>query len=151
MFDKLKKWLTMEDDTAEPSVLPKEELKAPVPPVKAPRKPKDSKPELTPKEIATAKGEPYISILSVDLDPANIDNGSFELDWNDKFIINLIKQGYKYSKKDTDQMIVDRWFQTVCRNIALEVYEQEQADPEKRDDVRIIRQKDLGGGLTEVS
>ena len=52
MFDKLKKWLTMEDDTAEPSVLPKEELKAPVPPVKAPRKPKDSKPELTPKEIA---------------------------------------------------------------------------------------------------
>ena len=46
MFDKLKKWLTMEDDTAEPSVLPKEELKAPVPPVKAPRKPKDSKPEL---------------------------------------------------------------------------------------------------------
>ena len=48
-------------------------------------------------------------------------------------------------------MIVDRWFQTVCRNIALEVYEQEIADPEKRDDVRIIRQKDLGDGFTEVS
>jgi hypothetical protein len=156
MFDKLKKWLTMEDDAA-PSVLPEKELKAPMPPVKAPmppvkapRKPKPA-PELTPKELATSKGEPYISILSVDLDPANIDNGAFELDWNDKFIINLIKQGYKYSKKDTDQMIVDRWFQTVCRNIALEVYEQEIADPEKRDDVRIIKQKDLGDGFTEVS
>jgi hypothetical protein len=156
MFDKLKKWLTMEDDAA-PSVLPEKELKAPMPPVKAPmppvkapRKPKPA-PELTPKELATSKGEPYVAILSVDLDPANIDNGAFELDWNDKFIINLIKQGYKYSKKDTDQMIVDRWFQTVCRNIALEVYEQEIADPEKRDDVRIIKQKDLGDGFTEVS
>jgi hypothetical protein len=64
----------------------------------------------------------------------------------------LIKQGYKYSKKDTDQMIVDRWFQTVCRNIALEVYEQEQADPDKREsEMRIIQQRDLGNGFTEVS
>jgi hypothetical protein len=47
---------------------------------------------------------------------------------------------------------VDRWFQTVCRNIALEVYEQEQADPDKREsDMRIIQQRDLGNGFTEVS
>jgi len=150
MFDKIKKWLTMEDD-ASASVLPEKELQPPMPKVKAPRKTKETKPELTPKEYATSRGEPYVAILNVDLDPADINNGSFELDWNDKFVINLIKQGYKYNKKDTDQMIVDRWFQTVCRNIALEVYEQEIADPEKRDDVRIIRQKDLGDGFTEVS
>jgi hypothetical protein len=51
-------------------------------------------------------------------------------------------------------MIVDRWFQTVCRNIALEVYEQDQADPTNRDmtsDMRIIRSRDLGDGRTEVS
>lgn len=109
------------------------------------------KKELSPKEKATAAGEPYIAILSVDLDPNDINNGAFELDWNDKFVVNLVKQGYKIKQDDTDAEIVDRWFQTVCRNIALEVYEQEQADPEKRDDVRIIQQRDLGGGYTEVS
>ena len=135
MFDKIKNWF----NPAPPSA-PEPEIK------KAPKKK-----ELSPKEKATAAGEPYVSILSVELDPADINNGSFELDWNDKFVVNLVKQGYKIREDDTDAMIVDRWFQTVCRNIALEVYEQEQADPAKRDDVRVIQQRDLGGGYTEVS
>lgn len=135
MFDKIKKWFS-----PPPPPAPEPEVK------KAPKKK-----ELTPKEKATEAGEPYIAILSVDLDPADINNGSFELDWNDKFVINLVKQGYKIRADDTDAMIVDRWFQTVCRNIALEVYEQEQADPSKRDDIRIIQQRDLGNGYTEVS
>jgi len=114
-------------------------------------KPKVEK-KLSPKELATKNGEPYVAILRVDLDPTNINNGSFELDWNDKFLVNLVKQGYKIKPDDTDNEIVDRWFQTVCRNIALEVYEQEVADPEKRrDDIRVIRQRDLGNGRTEVS
>jgi hypothetical protein len=119
------------------------------PPKVEPPKPKK---KLSPKEEANAKGEPYVAILRVDLDPSNINNGAFELDWNDKFLVNLVKQGYKIKADDTDNEIVDRWFQTVCRNIALEVYEQEVADPEKRrDDIRIIRQRDLGNGRTEVS
>jgi len=112
------------------------------------------KPALTPKEEATAAGEPFIAILSVELDPADINNGSFDLDWNDKFVINLIKAGYKIRPDDTDKQIVDRWFQHVCRNIALEVYEQDQADPSNRDmtsDMRVIRSRDLGDGRTEVS
>lgn len=127
----------------------KNEGSRPEPPREAP--PKTVR-KLSPKDEATKKGEPYVAILKVDLDPNDINNGSFDLDWNDKFIVNLVKQGYKVKKEDTDQEIVDRWFQTVCRNIALEVYEQEMADPEKRrDDVRIIRQRDLGNGRTEVS
>jgi len=125
-------------------------FKKPEPPKPEP-KPKAEK-KLSPKEEATAKGEPYVAILKVDVDPNNIGNGSFELDWNDKFLINLVKQGYKIKPDDTDNEIVDRWFQTVCRNIALEVYEQEIADPEKRrDDIRVVRQRDLGNGRTEVS
>lgn len=113
---------------------------------------KPTKKKLTAKEEANVKGEPYVAILRVDLDPNNINNGSFELDWNDKFLINLVKQGYKIKSDDTDNEIVDRWFQTVCRNIALEVYEQEVADPEKRrEDVRVVRQRDLGNGRTEIS
>jgi hypothetical protein len=138
MFDKIKNWFS---PAPEPAPEPVPEVK------KTPKKK-----ELTPKEKATAAGEPYVSILSVELDPADINNGSFELDWNDKFVVNLVKQGYKIRADDTDAQIVDRWFQTVCRNIALEVYEQEQADPSKREsDMRVIQQRDLGNGYTEVS
>ena len=142
MFDKLKKLLGVKTEGPRPE-----------PPSEAPPKPKkQAKKELSPKELATKNGEPYVAILKVDIDPNNINNGSFELDWNDKFLINLVKQGYKIKSDDTDNEIVDRWFQTVCRNIALEVYEQEMADPEKRrDDIRVVRQRDLGNGRTEVS
>ena len=117
-----------------------------------PKKVKEKKvtPELTAKEKATAAGEPYINILSMELDPNDVNNGAFELDWNEKFIVNLIRAGYKQKDTDTDNVLVDRWFQTVCRNIALEVYEQQQADPTNRD-LRVVRTKNLGDGRTEVS
>ena len=134
MFDNIKKWLNKSEE--------------PVKPVKT-KKPAAKK--LSPKEEATANGEPYIDILKVSVDPNDINNGAFELDWNDKFLVNLIKQGYQIKPDDTEAEIVDRWFQTVCRNIALEVYEQNQADPENRADVRVIRQRDIGNGRTEVS
>ena len=139
MFDKIKKFLGV-----------KKEKPRPQSPSETAPKPKK---KLSPKEEATQNGEPYIAILKVDVDPNNINNGSFELDWNDKFIVNLIKQGYKVKPTDTDNDIVDRWFQTVCRNIALEVYEQEVADPDKRgqSDLRVIGNKDLGNGRTEIS
>jgi hypothetical protein len=106
---------------------------------------------LSAKEQATANGEPYVSILKVDVDPNDINNGVFELDWNDKFVLNLIKAGYKIRSDDTDADMVDRWFQTVCKNIVMEVYEQQQADPDNRNQMRVIQTKDLGNGRTEVS
>lgn len=120
-------------------------------PPKVESKPKpEPKKKLTPKEEATMKGEPYVNIIHMEIDPNDIHNGSFELDWNDKFIINLIKSGYKMKDDEPDNVIVDRWFQTVCRNIALEMYEQNQADPSNRD-LRQVQSKDLGNGRTEVS
>lgn len=139
-------------------IFPKQEktVKQPEPEkVKKPRKPRAKKqePALSAKQLASQNGEPYISILRVDIDPNNINSGAFELDWNDKFVINLIKAGYKQREDDTDQIIVDRWFQTVCRNIALEIYEQKVADPTKRenDDLRRVQSRDLGNGRTEIS
>lgn len=122
-------------------------------PKKIPKMPKVEKPkqpELSAKEKANLEGEPYISILKVEVDPNNINAGAFEMDWNDKFIANLIRAGYKQKDSDTDAIMVDRWFQTVCRNIALELYEQVQADPANRD-VRPIQSRDLGNGRTEIS
>ena len=130
----------------------------PVKPVQAkkPRQPKKKKEDsvLSDKEKATKEGLPYVNILKMELDPYDINTGAFELDWNDKFVLNLIKSGFKIREDDTDTMIVERWFQTVCRNVALELYEQQQADPENRamaTDMRVVRAKDLGNGRTEVS
>lgn len=99
------------------------------------------------KDLATARGEPYVAVLSMDIDPNDVQNGSFELDWNDKFISNLIRAGYRMDAKDTDADIVDRWFTAVCRNVVLETYEQYEAmNPQ-----RLIKSRDLGDGRSEVS
>ncbi len=100
----------------------------------------------TDKELATAAGEPYVAILSMDIEPDNINNGAFELDWNEKFIANLVRAGYQQKQNEEEHVIVDRWFQTVCRNVALETYEQSQGDPE----IRYTQSRDLGDGFTEV-
>jgi hypothetical protein len=92
-------------------------------------KPRKAKVVKTAKELATEQNEPYINIVSIEVDPANIGNGAFELDWNDKFVANLVRAGFKGK---TDQQIVDQWFQEICRNVVSEAYEQEQADPEQR-------------------
>lgn len=144
MFDKLKNLLKKKEPVIAEKSLPK--------PKKTPKMPKVKEPikELSAKEKATAAGEPYVNVLSMEIDPDNINAGAFELDWNNKFILNLIKAGYKMRDDDKDTDLVDRWFQTVARNIALEVYEQAQADPTNRD-LREIKTRDLGNGRTEVS
>lgn len=114
-----------------------------------PAEPKE-KPEKTKKsakDLATERGEPYVAILSMDVDPENLHQGSFELDWNEKFVANLVRAGYQMEATDTDADIVDRWFQNVCRHVVMETWEQEQAmNPQ-----RFTRSRDIGNGRTEVS
>ena len=122
-------------------------LKKKKPEVKADPRPK--KVEKTDKELATEKGEPYVQILSMEIDPENMQSGAFELDWNDKFVANLVRAGYQKDSKDTDSDIVDRWFTAVCRNIVLETYEQYEAMNPERD--RVVKSRNIGDGRTEVS
>jgi len=77
------------------------------------------------KELATERGEPWVEIISMDVDPNDLNNGAFELDWNEIFVARLIKAGYQ--GKD-DSTLVDQWFQNVCRNVVLETWEQDQAN-----------------------
>lgn len=128
MFDKIKKQFSKKKPEA----------------VEKPRAPKK-----TEKEIATEKGEPYVAILSMDLDPNNMSNGAFELDWNEIFIARLVKAGYMMNPNDKDADIVDRWFTNVCRNVVLETYEQAQAMNPERD--RLVKSRNLGDGYSEVS
>jgi hypothetical protein len=123
----------------------KKQFKKPAPAVEKPQ-PEKKKSE---KDRASDKGEPYVAILSLEVDPDNLHAGAFELDWNDKFVANLIRAGYQMSPKDTDSDIVDRWFQNVCRHVVMETWEQEQAmNPPIH---RYTKSKDLGGGRREVS
>ena len=100
------------------------------------------------KDLATERGEPYVTILSMEVDPENLQAGAFELDWNSVFVTRLIKAGYMMKKEDTDAEIVDRWFTAVCRNVVMETFEQEEAmNPQPR----YTRTRDLGNGRKEVS
>ena len=108
--------------------------------------PKKNKKKLSDKELADKNKEPYITVLSMEIDPDNPSDGAFELDWNDIFVARLMKAGYQ-GKTDND--IVDNWFQSVCRNVVMENFEQEQADPEIRQ--AQTNRRDLGNGRSEIS
>ncbi len=119
-------------------------------PEKKPKKPRQPKPKtpnaLTAKQLATQQGQPYISVVAMEVDPANIGIGSFELEWNELFVAKLIQNGYKGSSEEN---IVDQWFQDVCRNIVLETFEQFEANNPRPPSG--IQKKDLGNGRFEVS
>lgn len=104
---------------------------------------------LSAKELATKQGEPFVTILSLDVDPNNLHEGSFELDWNDVFLARLVRAGYQAKPNDTDADIVERWFSSICRHVVLETFEQYEANlPEHN---RVIKQRNLGEGFSEVS
>jgi len=114
-------------------------------------KPKSRVKSKTAKEIATEAGEPYISVVSIELDQDDVGNGAFELDWNEIFVARLVKAGFMQKKDDTDAEIVDRWFQSVCRNILNENFEQWEANQPIDARPRRVDRNDLGNGRTEIS
>ena len=73
----------------------------------------------SPKERATAKGEPWVSVLDTHVNKDNIRNGFFELDWNELFVLQLKQAGYGFDG-DPDEEIVDRWFRDIVRNMLAE-------------------------------
>jgi len=80
---------------------------------------KESKPNLTEKEKATMKKEPWVGVLNTHVNKENVRNGFFELDWNDYFIVQLRDEGYGV-EGDKDEEIVDRWFRELCANVVVD-------------------------------
>jgi hypothetical protein len=93
----------------------------------------------------TAKGEPWVGILRMEVDPNNLSDGAFELDWNPIFVARLVKAGY--TGRD-DKAIVEQWFNRVCENVVAGTYEQEMSDPDKR---KRIQRRRLNNEREEVS
>jgi hypothetical protein len=139
MFNKIKSLFGPKANVNPPPTQPKPE------PPPQPPKPKAKAPEKSAKELATERGEPYVAVLSMDVDPENLHQGAFELDWNDKFVANLIRAGYQ-GKTDSD--VVDQWFQNVCRHVVMETWEQEQAI---KNSGIYVQSRNIGDGRSEVS
>jgi hypothetical protein len=139
MLDNIKKWFGGHNTNPKPTQAPPEPPPAP---------PKKTTPKKTEKELATERGEPYVAILSMDVDLDNLHQGAFELDWNEIFVARLIKAGYMLKREDSDAEIVDRWFQNVCRHVVMETWEQEQAI---KNSGIYVQSRDIGNGRSEVS
>ena len=99
--------------------------------------------KLGPKERATAKKEPYVAVLETHVNDQNPRNGFFELDWNEYFIVQLKSAGY-YG--ESDEEIIDRWFQELCRGIGSE----DGISMDRRGSGYINVNK-LGNGKSEIS
>jgi hypothetical protein len=69
-----------------------------------------------PKEYATRRKEPWVSVLDVKVNEDNVRNGFFEMDWNKYFIAQLIEAGYGI-ENDAEEEIVDRWFRDIVYNM----------------------------------
>jgi hypothetical protein len=96
------------------------------------------------KDIATEKGEPYIEVLSLDIDAKNPVHGSFELEWNKFFVDELRQKGFQ---GETDEDIIDIWFQQICRNIAINEWEN---SPENPGPSKFVTRTDIGDGKSEI-
>lgn len=78
------------------------------------------------KAVATLDNEPYVKVLSIDLDPKTPGAGYFELDFNEQFVEYLANSGYEGTEPE---QIVDNWFSDLCRNIVLADLQDENGEP----------------------
>ena len=98
----------------------------------------------TPKERATQKGEPWVTVLETHVNKDNIRNGFFELDWNALFVLKLKQEGYGFDG-DPDEEIVDRWFRDIIGQMLVE----EGQDPNRG--AGFINVVPIAKGKSEVS
>ena len=96
-MDKIKKTLGMKTDAEKALILsPEEQRRAILEKEKA---------------QATKDKKPWVAVLDTQVNPDNIKNGFFELDWNNEFIEELIDAGYI---GESQEQIIDAWFRTIA-------------------------------------
>jgi hypothetical protein len=98
------------------------------------------------KQVATINDKPYVGVLKTNFDPTKPKNGWFELDWNQKFIDDLVTAGYT---GEQDEDVVNKWFNDLCRNVMMEEMDQDVMQ-ELKDNIK-ENKNDLGDGKVEYS
>ena len=94
------------------------------------------------KEAATKAGEPWVAVLDTQVNPENIRNGFFELDWNNEFVEQLIDAGYS---GENQELIVDAWWKTIVS----QMLEEEGQDSTRN--AGYINTTKVDNGKSEVS
>jgi hypothetical protein len=94
------------------------------------------------KRIATEAKEPWIAVLDTQVNPENVRNGFFELDWNEPFIEQLLDHGYMGNNQEE---IVDKWY----RSLIMQMLQEDGMDPTR--DSGHIKITPKGDGKSEVS
>jgi hypothetical protein len=101
------------------------------------------------KRAATIKGEPYIAVINSNFKPEDkLDGLYFEFDWNDLWIAELKANGYQGF---TDDQIVERWFQDLCRGVVDSGDIEDDGQPIPFNSGRTINKVRRDGGPTEYS
>lgn len=122
-------------------------IEAPVVVAEQPKPKKPKKPRVKKEKVVPPKVGPKVDILKFDFDPKDPRLGSIELDWNTEFVELLIEHGYF---GNTEEDIVDKWLNDVCRNIVANQYPGANTSM-ALSGANIVNKKDLGSGKTEVS
>lgn len=94
------------------------------------------------KEEATKAGKAWVAVLDTQVNPADIKNGFFELDWNNQFIEELLDAGYS---GESAEAIVDSWF----KSIVVQMLEEDGESTDR--DMGHIKIVSNGDGKSEVS
>jgi len=86
------------------------------------------------KEEATKREEPWVSVIDVGVNPEDVSQGYFELDWNDEFVKMLSANGISGTSDDD---VVNKWFNGICRSVLLQAgadqdYGLQEVDPRER-------------------
>ena len=83
------------------------------------------------KRQADILGDPYVNVLSMDVDPNSPNTGMMELDFNDRFVSMLMENGYRGG---SDEEIVNQWFNELCRTILLQEKVDQDYGLERKED-----------------
>jgi hypothetical protein len=86
------------------------------------------------KEDATKREEPWVSVIDVGVNPDDVSQGYFELDWNEEFVRMLQSAGITGT---SDEDVVNKWFNSICRSVLLQAgadqdYGLQEVDPREQ-------------------
>lgn len=100
------------------------------------------------KTIATIRHEPWVSIVNAAIDyNAESGNGfNFELDWNQAFVEDLIRNGWHGPSQED---IVDQWFTQTCQDVFNS--DPDFFDPEATTQTASTTRRKTDGDKTEFS
>jgi hypothetical protein len=76
------------------------------------------------RKLADLRSEPWVSMPDIKWDPADPSRSYFELDYNEHFVAMLRTHNYSGM---TDEQIVEKWLNDVCRSVAQEFIAEDPA------------------------